>query len=76
MDLVPLEDPLDDTMLAKFLDETEKQLTNTAQAPALQTKPAISTSVVNNTVNNAQKMGIPMMYFPQSTVTINYNFHN
>ncbi len=73
MELMPMDDPADDLLLSKFLDETEKQLVQSLPPPL----PV--TNVVNNTVktiNNTQKLGVPMMYFPNSNITINYHFHN
>ncbi len=81
MELVPVEDPNFDMLLSKFLDKTENQLAlqNTKQAVE---NPANSPRNVLNQVNNvtntvAQKnFLVPQMYFPHSSVTINYHFHS
>ncbi len=81
MDLVPVDD-LSDDMLTKILDETEKLLaTENAQTGEMTIQPAQPvTSIVQNTVNTVNNMPrnlpMPQMYFPNSTVTINYNFNN
>lgn len=68
-------DPADDQALANFLDETEKQLA--ARVPQTPAAPPQMGMNITNTVNNVKpNMPIPMMYFPGSTVTINYNFQH
>ncbi len=71
-----MDDPNDDMLLSKFLDETEKELAKISTPPPPQVP--VTNVVTNNvtTINNAQKLGVPMMYFPGSNVTINYHFHN
>ncbi len=66
-------DELNDDILSKFLDKMEKVLASeNAITPKEQPMQPIN---VMNTVNQVgNRMPIPQMYFPNSNVTINYNF--
>ena len=87
VDLFPFDEQEDDNdILVKFLDSTESQIKTTVPqnqiVPAMGNPSEVPTTTHNkiqtfnqnvNTSNNRQFL--PMMHFPHSNVTINYNFN-
>ena len=61
-------DNTDDQLIVDILTQTEKTLTNNDNSGTV-------TNIEQN-YNNRQMPIIPKMYFPNSNVTINYNFVN
>ena len=54
------------------------QIANMPQAKNQNIIPQINTQVINNSIPmpNQPQSHLPLMYFPYSKVTINYNFQN
>ena len=83
-DLLELTNTGDDEMLAKYLDQNDMLLKEHFQNNPVSTQSTITnktaiTSTETSNVTNVQHFGPPMpilpkMYFPNSYVTINYNF--
>ena len=74
MELFPMDDT-DDDILLKFLKEFDDKNPTNPQTNAVVTN---NVTNVSNTVMNRQgtpRQLLPQMYFPNSTVTINYNFN-
>lgn len=64
-------DHIDDASLLEMLNKIEKE--NSHLFPTQQ--PIMNVANVNNVSNNNNKNQVPVMYFPNSKVVINYNFH-
>ena len=85
MDLFPI-DKEDDDILLNFIN-SHPELENSTNVTAPQTVPSISPTMdiqpqfMTNNIQNVQNIlptnpaFMPRMYFPGSTVTINYNFN-
>ena len=73
-DLLELTDTDNDDLLVKYLDDNERLLQEqTQQQQVVPRNQANVTNVQQNTYNPSIPV-LPCMFFPNSTVTINYNF--
>ena len=76
----PLEDfdTIDDSVLANLIYDIDGQDTNPPQRPNDTAKATVPVTTQNNQVinyNNMQNLPrFPAMFFPNSNITINYNF--
>ena len=82
VDWIPIENNAEDFDLVQIIDEVEKenkQITNVTKSDSV-TTPSNQTLVQNFTSTNTNAMNqypfLPKMFFPNSNVTINYNFNN
>ena len=83
-DIQPLSsfDTIDDDLLLQIVRETEQteqlnQLQTTDKAHVVPAGQNVTnnTQVINQTIPNFPRLPMPAMYFPNSNVTINYNFN-
>ena len=72
--ILPMDDT-DDDLLMKVLDEFDKQSNPTNTQVVTNNVQTINTSVMHNQ-KYPYPNTMPQMYFPNSTVTINYNFNS